>query len=138
VRLWDWTRAMPLQVLQGHEKYVTAVAFSPDGQQLASAGADQTVRLWDLATGRQRCCLRGHQSVIYGLAFSADGRLLATNSIDETIRFWEVESGACVQRLRMTGPYAGMQISGSSGIGEAQKAALRALGAIETASAFRQ
>lgn len=90
------------------------------------------MRLWALMTGRQCACLRGRQSVIYGLAFSGDGLLLATNSIDETVRFWEVASGACRQSLRMVGPYAGKKIDGVTGIGEAQKAALHALGAVAT------
>jgi WD40 repeat protein/DNA-binding SARP family transcriptional activator len=130
VRLWSLERGVQLQAFQGHEKYVTAIAFSPDGAYLASAGADQTVRLWDIATGREHRCLRGHNSVIYGLAFSPDGQLLATNSVDETVRFWDMQSGECRQSLRMVGPYAGMNISGVTGIGEAQKAALRALGAL--------
>jgi WD40 repeat protein len=47
VRLWDLRQpAAAPTVLRGHEKWVYFVAFSPDGQSLASGSGDQTVRIW--------------------------------------------------------------------------------------------
>lgn len=46
--------------LKGHAGDVHAVAFSPDGKTLASAGAD-VIKLWDVETGKERGALKGHR-----------------------------------------------------------------------------
>ncbi len=43
--VWDVARGPELQTLKGHSSWVNSVAFSPDGQRLASASGDQTVKI---------------------------------------------------------------------------------------------
>jgi hypothetical protein len=68
---------------------VNAVAFSPDGRQLLTAGEDRTARLWDAATGAELTQLAGHTDYVYSLAFSPDGSTLASGSGDHTVRLWD-------------------------------------------------
>ncbi|MDJ0728062.1 MAG: WD40 repeat domain-containing protein, partial [Prochloraceae cyanobacterium] len=88
VRLWDLT-GKELAVLQGHTDYVESVAFSPDGEKIASASEDGTVRLWDL-TGKELAVLQGHTDYVESVAFSPDGEKIASASYDKTVRLWDL------------------------------------------------
>ncbi|RDW85905.1 hypothetical protein BP5796_04230 [Coleophoma crateriformis] len=91
-----------LQTLEGHQDTVWTVAFSSDGQLLASGSFDNTIKLWDPQTGTCLRTLQGHQGLVRAVAFSSDGQLLASGSGDKTIKLWDPQSdtGTCLQTLQ--------------------------------------
>ncbi|KAM6516695.1 hypothetical protein FALCPG4_014868 [Fusarium falciforme] len=93
----DWNAC--LQTLEGHGGAVESVAFSADGQRLASGSGDRTVKVWDVATGACVQTLEGHGDWVRSVAFSADGQRLASGSDDRTVKVWDAATGACVQTL---------------------------------------
>src|SRR5260370_39168669 len=57
---------------RGHTDLVLAVAWSPDGKHLASAGSDNTVQIWDAATGHHLLTYRGHGNTVAAMTWSPD------------------------------------------------------------------
>jgi WD40 repeat protein len=79
-----------MPALPGHPGFALCLAYSPDGQFLASGSTDQAVRIWDLVTGQESRTLVGHTDWVTGVAFSPDGRRLASSSHDGTIKIWDL------------------------------------------------
>lgn len=131
VRLWEANTGDSLGTLNGHSSAVIAIAFCPRRLILASGSEDQTVRLWDVTTGQCLKILRGHVHWVRSVAFSSNGQVLASSSEDETIKLWDIETGECIKTLRASRPYEGMDITRVVGLTDAQKATLKALGAVE-------
>jgi WD40 repeat protein len=88
-----------------HGQWVRSVAFAPDGNLIASAGADHTIRLWDRATGRQVRRITGHQDAVNFVTFTPDAKYLISASgyyaeiKDASVRLWEVATGKEVRRF---------------------------------------
>lgn len=80
-----------------HDKEVVALAYRPDGRQLATASGDHTARLWQ-TRGTDRptpvATLTGHADDLRAVAYRPDGRLLATACADGTVRLWDVAEPA--------------------------------------------
>lgn len=77
------------QTLQGHQKWVLGLSFSPNGEILASASQDNTVKLWS-RTGKLLKTLPGHSDAVTSVSFSPDGKTLLSSSYDKTVKIWQI------------------------------------------------
>ena len=92
VELWGARTFEHWQTLSYHDRGANAVAFSPDGEILASAGNDSLIQLWDTFIGENLQTFEGHTTGVQSVSFSPNGNTLASASRSEII-FWDVDTG---------------------------------------------
>lgn len=109
--LWDAASGRSVTWLQGHLGTVTAVAFAPSGQEVATASEDGTTRIWSArgeergeqdAFGRDGFCslILRHRDAVTSVSYSSDGLMVVTGSEDGTVRIWSTETGECLRQLK--------------------------------------
>lgn len=107
VKLWNWNSSEILQTFQGHSDLSRAIAFSPDGQILATSG-DGHIKLWNTKTGELVIPLGEKQSkkfpdAVLSLKFSSDGKTLIScntdsyTASDAGFNFWDIKTGKLIQ-----------------------------------------
>jgi WD40 repeat protein len=98
LRIWDTASGKQLPRLPGGGMGDTlSVAFSGNGQRVASGSTDTIIRIWDLRSNMTLpLSLRGHSDEVRCVAFSPDGTQIVSGSNDTTIRVWNTQSGTQV------------------------------------------
>jgi WD40 repeat protein len=97
------------EALAKHERWITSLAFSPDGSLLASAGGETLlyrngdVKLWNPASGELAASLEGHPTVVWSVAFTLDGQKLVTSGYDGKIIVWSVAEKKALATLEKKG-----------------------------------
>ena len=105
IQLWDTRTGMAVRRLEGrwegseektwlgHRRPVLSLAFSPDGQLLASGAQDATCAFWNVESGDVAWMAEGHYGAVTSLLFSQDGRSLLSGSADTKLRTWRIPGG---------------------------------------------
>jgi len=92
-RVFDTSLDAPLATIPGPPDTLMSVAFSPDGQTLASAGKDLTVTLRRLPSCEPVRELTGHPMGVCHIAFSPDGKTLGACMYNGQVLLWDVPAG---------------------------------------------
>jgi WD40 repeat protein/serine/threonine protein kinase len=105
LRGWEWHYLKRLfkfepQVLRDSTE-VYGVAFSPDGERIASAGKDGKVKIWDCRTRRVVDAFPAHAGTACSVAFHPDGRHVASAGADRLVKVWDL---AATHQPRFQGP----------------------------------
>ena len=104
--------------MRGHNDFVEAVGWSPDGTRLASASIDNTVRLWDPATGEEALVLRGNSGMFHDVSWHPDGARLAAASSDGHVWVWDATPGFERDTTPRAWPFFDRRIASGTARGE--------------------
>ncbi len=85
---------------RGHTDTVQAIAWSPDGKRIASAGNAAQLHVWNSRNGQRYFTCFGHGDIIQAVAWSPNGKYIASGSRDHTVRIWDAVSGQVVSIYR--------------------------------------
>lgn len=134
LRVLDSQHGKQLQTIVIDSEAYGVIAWGASAEVVITGGIDGGLRWWDIQRGKCVRVRNAHQDRILSLKRSPDGSSLASCSYDGSITLWDLQTGEQLATLRHDRPYERMDITGLTGISDAQRTTLIALGAIDTSA----
>ncbi|XP_076839632.1 PWP2 small subunit processome component [Brachyhypopomus gauderio] len=88
--VWEWQSESYVFKQQGHFNNMATLAYSPDGQYLATGGDDGKVKVWNCSSGLCFVTFQEHRSSVTGVAFTGSGTVVLSSSLDGTVRAFDL------------------------------------------------
>jgi WD40 repeat protein len=98
--MWDASTGGAELIFEGHTGIVSALAFSPTEDRIATVNDGYSVTVWDAITGAEVLTLKRHTSFVNAVSFSADGTRIVTASHDTTAMVWDAMTGDEIRTLK--------------------------------------
>lgn len=116
IQIWDLVTGKKVPDLHSHDGYIDAVAYSPDGKTIASAGVNGEIILWEAPKGRWIQKIQGSPAHERRLQYTGDGKKVAAHGWDNQLVLWDVSTGEEVLNvpvmLQGRFPFVSVQIEG--------------------------
>lgn len=88
--VWEWQSETYIMKQQGHSNSMSCIAYSMDGQLIATGGEDGKVKLWNISSGFCFVTFSEHTAPVTSLAFSGNKKFVVSASLDGTVRAFDV------------------------------------------------
>lgn len=85
-----------IRTLTGHSGRVTAVAVTPNGEQVISAGSNGTLKIWNLVTGQELHTVTGHRGSVTAVAVTPNSQQVISAGYDGTLKVWNLATGEVI------------------------------------------
>ncbi|KAM8904797.1 PWP2 small subunit processome component [Spinachia spinachia] len=88
--VWEWQSESYVFKQQGHFNNMASVAYSPDGQYIATGGDDGKVKVWNTNSGLCFVTFTEHTSSVTNVTFTSSGFVIVSASLDGTVRAYDL------------------------------------------------
>ena len=88
--VWEWQSESYVLKQQGHYFDMNALAYAPDGQNVATGGDDGKVKVWNTISGFCFVTFSEHSAVVSAVEFAKQGQVLFSASLDGTVRAFDL------------------------------------------------